>query len=103
MTNGPQYKFSAMDGEELEIGEKVQAGVDILRVAIECLARGVTRSFSLTEVDERGRTRKTLVTTDGAHLGALADAVLDQSKVAFKMDSMWQGNAPIQSRSFRQH
>jgi hypothetical protein len=83
--------------------EEVRAGIGFLQAAIEGLLRGYTRSFSLVEIDEEGRARRSMITLDGAHLDKLADVLHQQSVVASHVSARWQGNAPPNSRSYRQH
>lgn len=81
--------------------DQMAAGIDYLHKAIEALATGMVRSFSLIEIDGEGLARKSMVTLDGAHLEKLADSLHQQSVLVSRVAARWQGNAPPASRSNR--
>lgn len=93
-------KFVFTDGTTAELDPKRAAAVRVLAAAMEAIAKGVTSGFALVEISQRGNTRDTVLTLDGAHLAKLAEGVAAQQEAIANLATLWEGNAPAASRTF---
>ncbi len=98
-----QYRFLLLDGTVREVDDTQFHALESLRIAMDFVALGVTRSLSVVEINGEAVVRETLVSTDGSHLDVLAERLAKQSNAASKLATIWEGNSPVANRSLRQH
>lgn len=98
-----RYSFLLLDGTVREVNSTQFHALESLRIAMDFVALGVTRSLSVVEINGEATVRETLVTIDGSHLDILAERLAKQSKAASELATIWEGNCPVQSRSLSKH
>lgn len=91
------------DGTVLMVGDRQYGAIAELSRALTAVALGDVHSLSLVVIDGAGKARKALTTISGEGLDQLADALLEQSKVARYAATTWQGTVPPAARSFMEH
>jgi hypothetical protein len=96
-----RYSFLLLDGTVREVDSTQFHALESLRIAMDFVALGVTRSLSVVEINGEATVRETLVSTDGSHLDVLAERLAKQSKAASQLASIWEGTAPVTNRSIR--
>lgn len=104
MSDGEKRKISLTDGSTYEVGERQYEAISELRQAISNVARGVCHNLSIVQNDG-GTTRQRLwaLTGDGIGLMDVAEALINQSKIARFAAVEWEGNVPSCNRSYRDH
>lgn len=98
-----RYHFLLLDGTTREVDDTQFHALESLRIAMDYVALGVTRSLSVVEINGEAVVRETLVSTDGSHLDVLAEKLAKQSTAASRLATLWEGNVPVASRSLRTH
>lgn len=89
------------DGQIIEVDPQTYRAVGVLSAAVDAVARGLTASFCLVELSQRGKIRDTVLTLNGENLDKLAEGAAGQQQAIANLASLWEGNAPTNSRSFR--
>jgi hypothetical protein len=91
------------DGSVLELGARQLTAISTLNDAISNVVSGETHSLSVVEIVGAARkTRRALITISSEGLDQIADALLEQSKLARHAAASWEG-MPFVSRSYLEH
>lgn len=100
MDKAPEkFQVRLTDGTIREVDATTYRAVGILAGAVDACAKGITSGFALVEISYRGNVRDTVLTLNGEHLDKLAGGVAQQQTAIQNLASLWEGNAPPNSRS----
>jgi hypothetical protein len=100
------HRVTLSDGLVADVNSKTLKAINALQGLEHELARGVIGSVYAGRVlskdsDEPGDIGSLLVVFEPEGLGILADDMFKEHKRCFGLQSLWQGNAPGVSRSYR--